>query len=224
MCTSMGMLVSWLSQKLGKMEMCMSMNCWDDFGTPIPLDRNSSATGKSHGGGVCLYVNKNWCNIVTVRDTLCMPDIELPTVSLRPFYSPSEFPQLFFTVVYSHPPSEFPQLFFTVVYSHLANSPSCSSRWCTVNHLANSASCSSQRCTVNHLANSPSCSSQRCTVTHLANSPSCSSQWCTVTHLRLYSHKTFTDWTRYLQMLPSSYSVILISSRWAKLLRTVTTT
>ena len=89
------MLVSWLSQKLGKMEMCMSMNCWDDFGTPIPLDRNSSATGKSHGGGVCLYVNKNWCNIVTIQDT---PDIEM----LCSFYSPWEFPQLFFTVVYIH--------------------------------------------------------------------------------------------------------------------------
>ena len=104
----------------------------DGFETPVRLDRNSSATWKSHGGGLCLYVDRNWCNIVPVRDTLCMPDIELPTVSLRPFYSPSEFPQLFFTVVYSQPPSEFLQLFFTVVYSHLANSPSCSSQWCTV--------------------------------------------------------------------------------------------
>ena len=75
----------------------------DGFGTPIHLDRNSSATRKSHGGGVCLYVNRKWCNIITVRDTLCTLDIELLTVSLQPFYSPREFPRLFFTVVYIHP-------------------------------------------------------------------------------------------------------------------------
>ncbi|KAK7461597.1 hypothetical protein BaRGS_00038641, partial [Batillaria attramentaria] len=62
-----------------------------------------NATGKQHGGGVCLYVNPRWCNTVTVRDTLCTPDIELLTVSLRPFYIPREFPQLFFTLVYVHP-------------------------------------------------------------------------------------------------------------------------
>ena len=41
--------------------------------------------------------------MVIVRDTLCKPDIELLSVSLRPFYLPREFHQLFFTLVYNHP-------------------------------------------------------------------------------------------------------------------------
>ena len=75
----------------------------DGFGTSIRLDINKHDTGKEHGGGVCFYVNRRWCRTVVVRDTLCTPDIELLSVSLRPFYLPREFPQLFFTLVYNHP-------------------------------------------------------------------------------------------------------------------------
>lgn len=35
-----------------------------------------------------------------VREELCTPNIELLAVSLRPFYVPREFPQLFFVLVY----------------------------------------------------------------------------------------------------------------------------
>ena len=38
-----------------------------------------------------------------VRESLCAPDIELLSVSLRPFYLPREFTQLFVTLVYIHP-------------------------------------------------------------------------------------------------------------------------
>lgn len=75
----------------------------DGLGTPICLDRNSSATRKSHGGGVCLHVNRKWCNIIAVRDMLYTLDIELLTVSLHPFYSPRDSCNCFFTVVYIHP-------------------------------------------------------------------------------------------------------------------------
>ncbi len=75
----------------------------DGFGEPYRLDRDSALTGKSLGGGLGLYVNKNWCNTVVVRETLCTPDIELLSVSLRPYYLPREFPQLFVTLVYIHP-------------------------------------------------------------------------------------------------------------------------
>ncbi len=34
---------------------------------------------------------------------MCTQDIELLSVSLRPFYLPQEFPQMFVTVVYIHP-------------------------------------------------------------------------------------------------------------------------
>ncbi len=56
------------------------------FGAPLRLDRDPTVTGKSLGGGLCLYVNKNWCNTAVVRESLCTPDIELLSVSLRPFY------------------------------------------------------------------------------------------------------------------------------------------
>ncbi len=67
------------------------------------LDRDAVITGKSQGGGVCLYVNQRWCKNVTVRETVCTDDIELLSVSLRPHYLPREFPQIFLTVAYIHP-------------------------------------------------------------------------------------------------------------------------
>lgn len=66
-------------------------------------DRDSEITAKSRGGGVCFLIRDNWCRQVVVRESLCTPDIELLSISLRPFYLPREFPQLFFTVVYIHP-------------------------------------------------------------------------------------------------------------------------
>ncbi len=59
-------------------------------------------TGKSLAGGLCLHVNKNWFNTVVVREKLSTPDIELLSVSLRPYDLQREFPQLFVTLVYIH--------------------------------------------------------------------------------------------------------------------------
>ena len=70
---------------------------------PLLSDRDSEGTGKQHGGGVCLYVNTRWCSTVIVREKLCIPDIELLAISLRPFYLPREFPQLFIILMYIHP-------------------------------------------------------------------------------------------------------------------------
>jgi hypothetical protein len=72
----------------------------DGFGDPIRLDRETEVTGKTQGGGVCFYVNKQYCSAVTVRERICTSDIELLSVSLHPFYLPREFPQIFLTAVY----------------------------------------------------------------------------------------------------------------------------
>lgn len=53
-----------------------------------------------------MYVNKQYCSAVTVRERICTSNIELLTVSLRPFYLPREFPQIFMTVVYIHPKAD----------------------------------------------------------------------------------------------------------------------
>ena len=48
-------------------------------------------SGKKRGGGVCLYINKEWSIDYTVCDQVCTPYVELLTLSLRPFYLPREF-------------------------------------------------------------------------------------------------------------------------------------
>lgn len=73
----------------------------DGFSPSLCLDRDRERTRKQHGGGVCLYVNNSWCSTVTVRE--CTTDIELLAVSLRPYYLPREFPQLFIILVFIHP-------------------------------------------------------------------------------------------------------------------------
>ena len=77
----------------------------DGFGAPFRCDRNLTICGKNGGGGVCIYVNEQYCHRanVTVKKTLCTPDLELITLSLRPKYLPREFGQVFVTVIYSHP-------------------------------------------------------------------------------------------------------------------------
>ena len=64
---------------------------------------------------MCLYVNTSWCKNVMVRETICSPDIELLSVSLRPSYLPREIPQLFMTVVYIHPRSNLGEATSTIV-------------------------------------------------------------------------------------------------------------
>uniref|UniRef100_A0AAV2IZI4 Uncharacterized protein n=1 Tax=Knipowitschia caucasica TaxID=637954 RepID=A0AAV2IZI4_KNICA len=58
------------------------------FGAPYRLDRDQEITGKSRGGGVCLYVNERYCKTVVVREKICTPHVELLSLSLRPFYLP----------------------------------------------------------------------------------------------------------------------------------------
>ena len=73
------------------------------FSAPIRLDRDTVATGKSIGGGVCIYVNERWCKDYSIKMRICTKDIELLTVSFRPFYLPREFGQIFITLVYIPP-------------------------------------------------------------------------------------------------------------------------
>lgn len=93
-----GVTETWLNESDLDSELALT-----GFGCPIRLDRSKDATGQSHGGGVCFYVNERYCKTIHVRERICTPDIELLSISLRPFYLPREFPQLFFTLIYIHP-------------------------------------------------------------------------------------------------------------------------
>ena len=62
-------------------------------------------SGKTGGGGVCLYVNKRWFHPNNVYRTnhICTPDVEILTVTIRPYYLPREFPKVTVNVVYAPP-------------------------------------------------------------------------------------------------------------------------
>ncbi|GFR92463.1 endonuclease domain of the non-LTR retrotransposon LINE-1 [Elysia marginata] len=65
----------------------------------------SLASGKTRGGGVCVYVNDRWCttNNTHVIKTLCTPDVELLALSLRPVYLPQVYPKINLLITYIPP-------------------------------------------------------------------------------------------------------------------------
>ena len=48
---------------------------------------------KKIGDGLCLFVNEKWChrNSMAVKHKVCTPNVEMLTVSVRPYYLPREF-------------------------------------------------------------------------------------------------------------------------------------
>ena len=81
----------------------------DVLDTEVSLDNFSilradrtSRSGKDRGGGVCI-LNKRWCTNIKVHHTVCTPDMEMLTLSLRPFHLPREFPTLVISCVYIPP-------------------------------------------------------------------------------------------------------------------------
>ena len=83
----------------------------------IRYDRTEQS-GKSKGGGNMIYLNELWCNNVTVKKSLCTPDIELLSISTRPFYLPREFSNVFITLVYI-PPSAVKENALSTVNEHV---------------------------------------------------------------------------------------------------------
>ncbi|CAJ1076957.1 uncharacterized protein LOC125983400 [Xyrichtys novacula] len=65
-------------------------------------DRTQSS-GKTRGGGLCMYVNNSWCTNTVTVDSHCSPDLEYVSVKCRPFYLPREFSVVILTAVYIPP-------------------------------------------------------------------------------------------------------------------------
>ncbi|KAK0155085.1 hypothetical protein N1851_002601 [Merluccius polli] len=72
-------------------------------GRTIHRHDRTEASGKSIGGGLCVYVLENWCSDSRVIDTYCSPDLEAMSVQCRPFYLPRELTAAFVTAVYIPP-------------------------------------------------------------------------------------------------------------------------
>lgn len=65
-------------------------------------DRNRDS-GKSRGGGLCVYVHNEWCCNSRIIENHCSPDLEVLAVSCRPFYLPREFTVVIVMAVYIPP-------------------------------------------------------------------------------------------------------------------------
>uniref|UniRef100_A0A3B5PZ90 Reverse transcriptase domain-containing protein n=1 Tax=Xiphophorus maculatus TaxID=8083 RepID=A0A3B5PZ90_XIPMA len=78
-------------------------------------DRSSALSGKTREGGLCIYINNNWCKNAMNVASYCSPDIKLLTVNCRPFYLPREFTVVSITAVYV-PPSANTKEAMSVLY------------------------------------------------------------------------------------------------------------
>lgn len=70
--------------------------------TNVRLNRDDSL-GKRRGGEVCVYIKDSWCTNYAVKDKVCSPNVELLSLSLRPFYLPRYYGKIFVCVVYIPP-------------------------------------------------------------------------------------------------------------------------
>ncbi len=66
-------------------------------------DIDSSLSGKTRGGGLCVYINKEWCNNAAVLSKHCSSLVEFMVVKCRPFYLPREFTAIVIVAVYIPP-------------------------------------------------------------------------------------------------------------------------
>ncbi|KAK2912264.1 hypothetical protein Q8A73_006377 [Channa argus] len=66
-------------------------------------DRNAALCGKTRGGGVCVYINTEWCKNSVLVSRFCSSLVEFVTVRCRPFYLPREFTTVFIVGVYIPP-------------------------------------------------------------------------------------------------------------------------
>lgn len=60
-------------------------------------------SGKTRGGGVCVYINNSCCTDTAVIERHCCPDLEFLLLKCRPFYLPREITAVFVAAVYIHP-------------------------------------------------------------------------------------------------------------------------
>ena len=96
--------------------------------TLVRADRDTIKSGKTKGGGVSIYANKQWCHPghITVKEKICTPHIELLAVSIRPYYLPREFSHVLCLTVYIPPEAdnkEAAETIHTVTAELLTKSP-----------------------------------------------------------------------------------------------------
>ena len=71
--------------------------------------QNRDATsGKTRGGGVCLFVNNSWCAMSNIKEVsrYCLPEVEYLMINCRPHNLPREFSSILFVAIYLPPQTD----------------------------------------------------------------------------------------------------------------------
>ncbi len=66
-------------------------------------DRDTALSGKTRGGSLCVYINKEWCNNAVLVSKHCSSLVEFIIVKCRPFYLPRDFTAIVIVAVYIPP-------------------------------------------------------------------------------------------------------------------------
>ena len=66
----------------------------------------TAVSGKTRGGGLCIFVNNTWCTISKEVLRYCSPEVEFLMISCRLHYLQREFSSVFFVAIYIPPQSE----------------------------------------------------------------------------------------------------------------------
>lgn len=69
----------------------------------IEMLQYSVRYSKTHGGGLCIYVNSDWCRDAVLVSKYCSPSVEIVVVQCGPFYILHEFTAVFTLGVYIPP-------------------------------------------------------------------------------------------------------------------------
>ncbi|XP_058010955.1 uncharacterized protein LOC131184050 [Ahaetulla prasina] len=66
-------------------------------------DRIPETSGKKKGGGLCLYISRNWCQDFKIIYKFCDNNLETLIINCKPYYSPREFSSFLLIAVYVPP-------------------------------------------------------------------------------------------------------------------------
>jgi hypothetical protein len=84
---------TWLNDDTGNIELA---------GFSVFRQDRTATSGKTRGGGVCLFANNCWCAMSNIKEVsrYCSPEVEYLMISCRPHYLPTEFSSILFVAVH----------------------------------------------------------------------------------------------------------------------------
>lgn len=94
-------------EKFGNLDMAKQQSAAQSYqASQLPhtrADRTADDSGKTAGGGLCIYINKAWCTDSVINGRHCSANLKFIMVKCIPFYLPQEFKSTFITGGYTLP-------------------------------------------------------------------------------------------------------------------------